>query len=73
MILAFYKVDNSLNYERDSFNGMGSDEVLESLRKLQDDEYLTYDMDDNDDPLYFREDFNEEYLDSNSWWCVIMR
>lgn len=73
MTLAFYKVDNSKNYERHTFN-MWCDRpqvIKEMLSELSDEELKMYDMDDKYDVDLFREDYNEEELDGG-WWCVVI-
>lgn len=71
MTLAFYKVDNSQNYERHTFD-MWFDRpqvIKEMLSRLKDDELRMYDMDNKYDVDFFQEDFNDEYLEPD-WWCV---
>ena len=71
MILAFYKVGNSLNYERHTFD-VWCDRphvIKEMLSSLSDEELRMYDMDNPYDVENFVEDYNDEVLD-NGWWCV---
>ena len=73
MTLAFYKVDNSKNYERHTFD-MWYDRpqvIKEMLYELSDDELRMYNMDNMYDVDFFQEDYNDEYLDGG-WWCVII-
>lgn len=79
MILAFYKVDNSCNYERHTFDNLYDkpQTILEMLSKLKDDEYRAYDTTTatrtrNVDLEDFVEDYNDEELDGG-WWCVVIR
>ena len=44
MLLAFYSIDNSGDYVRDSFNSMTDDEIIKSLSELPDNEVKFYDM-----------------------------
>lgn len=71
MILAFYRVDNSLKYERHTFDYIADEpkKILEMLLKLDDEELSIYDMDDMDDVIDFEVDYNDEILDGG-WWCV---
>ena len=71
MTLAFYKVGNSKNYERHTFD-MWCDRphvIKEMLYELNDDELRMYDMEYDVDS--FKEDYNDEVLDSG-WWCVVI-
>ena len=73
MILAFYKVDNSKNYERHTFD-MWYDRpqvIKEMLSELKDDEFHCYDMDNDVDRSIFQDDYNDEVLDGG-WWCVVI-
>lgn len=73
MTLAFYKVENSQGYERHTFD-MWCDRpqvIKEMLSELSDDELRMYDMDSKYDADYFKEDYNDEVLDSG-WWCVVI-
>lgn len=79
MKLAFYKVDNSMNYERHTFDNLYDkpDEIIGMLEKLTADEWRTYDMNRADaqrwpDAQDFEEDYNDELLDGG-WWCVVLR
>lgn len=79
MILAFYKVDNSLGYERHTFDNIAKQkEILAMLQKLPDEEVSFYNTD-----IYswgtqeigmetFETDFNDEIFDGG-WWCVVIR
>ena len=71
MILAFYRVDNSLKYERHTFDYIAEEpkKILEMLSKLDDEELRIYDMDDKYDVVDFEVDYNDEILDGG-WWCV---
>lgn len=73
MTLAFYKVDNSKNYERHTFD-MWCDKpqvIKEMLSELKDEELRMYNMDNMYDVDFFQEDYNDEELDGG-WWCVVI-
>ncbi len=79
MKLAFYKVDNSLDYERHTFDyAKNNQEILDMLHQLPEDEYRIYDFDDPDrkrgviDSIDFQEDYNNEIYDGG-WWCVVLK
>ena len=69
MKLAFYKVDNSQDFARHTFDGMEGEEIGRMLSRLSDEELRVYDTENNDDMVYLVEDFNDEILD-NGWWCI---
>lgn len=78
MMLAFYRVDNSIGYDRQSFDLIYDkpDEILEKLDMLNDDEWRLYDMSYCEDKgiynaLDFQENYNDEILDGG-WWCIII-
>ena len=78
MTIAFYKVDNSQNYGRDTFNYYfdNGKAILEKLQLLNDDEWRTYDTsrcEGNGSPnlIDLQEDYNNELLDGG-WWCIII-
>jgi len=73
MILAFYKVDNSKNYERHTFDMWYDrpDVIKKMLSELSDEELRMYDMDNKFDYDYLQEDYNDEILD-DGWWCVVI-
>lgn len=76
MILAFYAVDNSRGYNRDSFMGLNANTILDRLELLPPEEVRCYDMSrfqaTEDYPALnaFVEDYNNEELDNGGWWCV---
>lgn len=80
MIIAFYKVDNSLNYERHEFDQFCDQpqEVLDMLQRLPEDEVKFYDADQyswqSKEPSLadFEEDYNDEELDGG-WWCIVIQ
>ena len=74
MELAFYKVDNSKNYERHTFDVFCDRPrvIKEMLSELSDDELRIYDLDNNFDSDYLQEDYNDEIL-NGGWWCVVIR
>ena len=71
MILAFYKVDNSQNYERHTFDCWcdNTQVIKEMLSRFSDEELKMYNMNNKDDVDIFQEDYNDEELDGG-WWCV---
>ena len=78
--LAFYKVDNSLDYERHSFDGLCDepDKVRNMLLELPDEECRIYDLNVNKhrtgmflDLSDLIEDYNDEELDGG-WWSVLL-
>ena len=73
MTLAFYKVDNSKNYERHTFDVFYDRPrvIKEMLSELSDEELHCYDMDNNVDRSIFEDDYNDEVLDGG-WWCVVI-
>lgn len=75
MTLAFYKVNNSLNYERDTFDFRDDYEILEMLNELPLDEWVSYNLDYRErgcnGAREFENDYNDEILDGG-WWCVIL-
>lgn len=73
MILAFYKVGNSLEYERHTFDEMYDNpkKIKEMLSKLSDDELKIYDLGNASDASIFQDDYNDEELDGG-WWCVLI-
>lgn len=78
MLLAFYSIDNSGDYTRDSFNDMTDDEIIKSLSELLDDEVKFYDMSHygygavpSPNMADFVEDYNDELLDGG-WWCIAL-
>lgn len=80
MIIAFYKVNNSLNYGRHEFDNIDDnpEKVLEMLNRLPEEEMRIYNADKYDlqSKAYnladFEQDFNDEGLD-NGWWSVVLQ
>lgn len=80
MILAFYKVNNSIGLKRHSFDyETDGKKVLETLSQLPDEEYKLYDMSvygygnlPSPNAADFEDDYNNEELDGG-WWCVVIR
>lgn len=73
MLLAFYKVGNSLDYERYLFDPFNNPQkIKDMLCRLPDDELRIYDMDNKYDVKGFEDDYNNEILD-NGWWCITIR
>lgn len=73
MTLAFYKVDNSKNYERHTFDVFFDRPqiIKDMLSELSDEELRMYDMDNNIDMSIFQDDYNDEELDGD-WWCIVI-
>lgn len=79
MTIAFYKVDNSLNYERHEFDLFRDQpqEVMDMLQRLPDEEVKFYNTDQysfqSKKPSLadFEIDFNDEELDGG-WWCIVL-
>ena len=77
MTIAFYKVDNSLNYERHTFDTFRPETIIEKLKLLPDDEVKFYDANEyswstrTPSLADFETDFNDEELDCG-WWCIII-
>ena len=78
MSIAFYTVDNHLNYGRHEFDAIwdNPDEICEKIAKLNDDELRVYDLSTayqspGPNVCDFMEDYNDELLDGG-WWCVII-
>lgn len=80
MTIAFYKVDNSLNYERHEFDQFCDQpqEVLDMLQRLPENEVKFYNADkfnwQSKEPSLadFEQDYNDEELDGG-WWCVVIQ
>ena len=81
MRIAFYKVDNSKEYERHTFDYVYDkpQEILKMLSELDDDEWRMYDLaqtglSSSDLTLSdFEDDYNDEMLDGGEYWSVIIR
>jgi len=77
MTIAFYKVDNSLNYERHEFDADRPETIIEKLQRLPDGEVKFYNADRynwrSKQPTLadFEADYNDEELDGG-WWCIII-
>ncbi len=73
MTLAFYKVDNSKGYERNTFDMLCDrpQVIKDMLSELKYDEVRYYDMDNNVDRSIFEDDYNDEVIDCY-WWCVVI-
>lgn len=79
MTIAFYKVDNSLNYGRHEFDQFCDQpqEVLDMLQRLPDEEVKFYNADQysfqSKVPTLadFETDYNDGEIDGG-WWCIII-
>jgi len=71
MKLAFYKVDNSLGFDRHSFDDMSAEQIELHLQPLlnDDNEAAIVNLDDDESIEYFTEEYNDEVYDLG-WWCV---
>lgn len=80
MTIAFYKVGNSLNYDRHEFDALCDQpqEILDMLQKLPEDEVKFYNADQyswqTQEPSLadFETDYNDEELDGG-WWCIVLQ
>lgn len=75
MIIAFYKVSNSLGYERHTFDELCDqpEKIEEMLQPLLDkDEAAIVNLDDYESVELFADEFNDEVYD-DGWWCVALR
>ena len=73
MTLAFYKVDNSKNYERHTVD-LWYDRpqvIKEMLSGLSDEELRMYDVDNKYDIIALEDDYNDAVIDGR-WWCVVI-
>ena len=75
MKLAFYRVSNSQDFGRDTFDNLlerqRPQEILDKLCSLSDDEFRIYDMTNKYDVIGFEDDYNDEILDGG-WWCIVI-
>lgn len=79
MTLAFYKVNNSQDYDRHTFDDIYDkpEEIVLMLKKLKDDEVVFYDLSTTSTSLMWKtlgdfiEDYNDEMLDGG-WWTVLI-
>lgn len=77
--IAFYRVDNSLGYDRNEFDAVYDkpDEIMRMLRLLPEEEWRYYDLskaNGNDmvmDAEDLVNDYNDELLDGG-WWSVLL-
>lgn len=73
--LIFYAVDNSLGYDRHTFDSIDSKEqILRKIRALPEEERHIYALTTDHDARYanlddFVEDYNDEILDGG-WWVM---
>ena len=79
MTLAFYKVNNSQDYDRHTFDSIYDkpEEIVSMLKKLKYDEVVFYDISTTSTTLMWKtlgdfiEDYNDEMLDGG-WWTVLI-
>lgn len=73
MKLGFYKVDNSLGFDRHSFDCMSGEQIELHLQPLlnDDNEAAIVNLDDFESVEIFSEEFNDEIYDGG-WWCVVI-
>lgn len=79
MILAFYKVSNSKEYERHTFDDKRPETIIDMLNELGDEEYRMYDtnaygygsVQPCPNLADFEDDYNNEDLDGG-WWCIVI-
>jgi len=73
--LIFYAVDNSLGFDRHTFDGIDDKEkIIRKIRALPDEERHIYALTTDHDARYlnideFVEDYNDEILDGG-WWVM---
>ena len=74
MKLAFYKVGNSLGFDRHSFDDMSAEQIELHLQPLlnDDNEAAIVNLDDKESVEFFTEEYNDEIYDLG-WWCVLIR
>lgn len=80
MTIAFYKVNNSLNYGQFEFARFRDQpqEVLDMLKRLPDEEVKFYNADQYSWPSKeptledFETDYNDEELDGG-WWSIVIQ
>ena len=81
MILAFYAVSNSQNYERHTFDAIqdNKQKVLSMLSRLPNEQVRIYDTEHygwgavpSPNMADFENDYNDEYLDGG-WWCIVLK
>lgn len=75
--LVFYKVDNSMDYDRHTFDGLDGNEAYAMLANLPEDEVHFYELTEGYNTRGpslsdFIEDYNDEELDGG-WWCTIIK
>ena len=78
MTIAFYKVSNSLNYDRHEFDNLYDQPELikEMLERLPDEEVRMYVNEYSFQTRLpsladFEQDYNDEILDGG-WWCIVI-
>jgi len=80
MTIVFYKVDNSLNYDRHDFDAISDkpQEIIKKLKKLPKGEVKFYDTAHygwgavpSPNMADFEADYNNEELDGG-WWCIVL-
>ncbi len=71
MLLVFYRVGNSLELDRHSFDFWQPESIWEKLQELPEDEIRVYNCSDNMSLLEFQEEYNDEILDGG-WWSILL-
>ena len=79
MVIAFYKVDNSKGYGRNSFDHMDkAEDIYNALNQLQEEEWRTYDLSTTSQsgkyPSLgdFVEDYNDQIIDGDGWFVIVI-
>lgn len=75
MKLAFYQVNNSLGYERNTFDALYDNprKIEEMLQPLLDkDEAAIVNLADTESVDFFVDEYNDEVYDGG-WWTVLIR
>lgn len=71
MLIAFFKENNSQNYNRKDFEVCSRQEAMDKINKLSDDELSIYDMENEFEQFNFMSDFNDGLYGSN-WLCAVI-
>ena len=74
MKIGFYKVDNSLDFDRHSFDDMSAEQIELHLQPLLNDnnEAAIVNLDDKESVEFFTDEYNDELYDGG-WWCVLIK
>lgn len=67
--IAFYSLNNSSDYDGESFNGKTGRETESALKALPQEERHIYCLELEDDFKHLQGDYNSGLLDLG-WWCA---